>query len=283
VFLSLPTDNTLVLEQACHRLLTACTGWLKAQHRGLEALRLNLCHGYKEKQTVDIRLSEATDDQKRLERLVFERLRQTLLVAEVHSISLDVDDTQALAGKSQTLFQGSQDLQGPPETREKLQALTERLQSRLGPESILGIALCNSHQPEAAMTLTPWQPLRRSKKAIQRTRHATAQRISSEASPPPGPSAREAPEPNTEPAPGLPGMAPRPTWLLPEPLALTVRRHQPQYHGPLRLRAGPERLEFGWWATPIQRDYFVAETTDHRLVWVFRSPSHQWFLHGFFG
>jgi len=78
-------------------------------------------------------------------------------------------------------------------------------------------------------------------------------------------------------------MAPRPTWLLPEPLALAVRRHQPQYHGPLRLRAGPERLEFGWWAEPIQRDYFVAETTDHRLVWVFRSPSHQWFLHGFFG
>jgi hypothetical protein len=33
----------------------------------------------------------------------------------------------------------------------------------------------------------------------------------------------------------------------------------------------------------MQRDYFVAETADYRLVWIFRSPSHQWFLHGFFG
>lgn len=256
--LSLPTDNSLVLEQACHRLLTACTGWLKAQHRGLEALRLTLLQGYTDRQAIEVRPSEPTNDQTRLERLVFERLRQTPLAAEVHGLILEVTDTQPVAAKSQSLFQGSQDLQGSPEGPEKLQKLTERLQSRLGPESILGIALCNSHQPEAAMILAPWHPPQRPQKATQRTKHP-------------------------EPAPGLPGMAPRPTWLLSEPLALTVRRHQPQYHGPLRLRAGPERLEFGWWAEPIQRDYFVAETADHRLVWVFRSPSHQWFLHGFFG
>lgn len=287
VSLSLPTDNTQVLEQACHRLLTACTGWLKAQHRGLEALHIELLQGYKDRQAIELRPSEPTNDQTRLERLVFERLRQTPLVAEVHGLSLEVTDTQPVVGKSQTLFQGSQDLQGSSEGPEKLQRLTERLESRLGPESILGIALCNSHQPEAAMALAPWHPPKRSQKAIQRAKRPAAQPIFFEASPPPGPSARKASELNIEPhadsIAGLPGMAPRPTWLLPEPLALTVRRHQPQYHGPLRLRAGPERLEFGWWAEPIQRDYFVAETTDHRLVWVFRSPSHQWFLHGFFG
>ena len=284
VSLPLPTDNIQVLAQACHRLLTACVGWLKAQHRGLEALRLDLRHGYKERQTLEIRLAEATDDQTRIARLIYERLHQTALVAEVHSLSLEVGstDTQPVSGKSQTLFQGSQDLQGSTEGPEKLQRLTERLESRLGPESILGIRLCNSHQPEAAMALAPWHPPRRSQKAIQRGKRTTTQRSASQA-PASGPSAREAPEPGTEPTPGLPGLAPRPTWLLPEPLALAVRRHQPQYHGPLRLRAGPERLEFGWWAEPIQRDYFVAETTDHRLVWVFRSPSHQWFLHGFFG
>ena len=286
VSLPLPTDNVQVLEQACHRLLTACTGWLKAQHRGLEVLRLDLRHGYKERQTLEIRLAEATDNQTRIARLVFERLRQTPLVAEVHSLSLEIGstDTQPVSGKSLALFQGAR---GSEEAPEKLQTLTERLQSRLGPESILGITLCNSHQPEAAMALAPWHPPRRSQKAIQRTKRTTAQAISFEASPLPGPSARKTSNPGTElhaePTPGLPGLAPRPTWLLPEPLALTVRRHQPQYHGPLRLRAGPERLEFGWWAEPIQRDYFVAETTDHRLVWVFRSPSHQWFLHGFFG
>lgn len=252
ISLPLPTDNTRVLQQACHRLLTACTGWLKAQHRGLERLHIDLLYGYHEKQPIDLQLSEPTDDQHRLERLVFERLGQTPLVAEIHGISLDVGDTQPLAAKSQGLFQGGEDMPGG----RKLHELTERLESRLGPESILAIQLRNSHQPECAMALEPWQPPKRLQKKPQEGIHTTN---------------------------NASGLSPRPTWLLPEPLALTVRRHQPQYHGPLRLRAGPERVEYGWWDSPMQRDYFVAETADYRLVWIFRSPSHQWFLHGFFG
>ena len=59
---------------------------------------------------------------------------------------------------------------------------------------------------------------------------------------------------------------------------------------PLRLLAGPERIETGWWDEhPVQRDYFIAEAHDGALVWVFRHRLPQppgepvWFLQGLFG
>jgi len=50
----------------------------------------------------------------------------------------------------------------------------------------------------------------------------------------------------------------------------------------------PERLQEAWsqpdGAPPIERDYYVATTADHRLWWVFRErPGNQWYLQGVFG
>lgn len=88
---------------------------------------------------------------------------------------------------------------------------------------------------------------------------------------------------------------PRPLWLLarPEPLREVAGRPQ-RYGAPLRLLAGPERIESGWWdgeeAGPaaggdIRRDYFIALTADQRWAWIYRdckSPGG-WLLHGWFG
>ena len=63
------------------------------------------------------------------------------------------------------------------------------------------------------------------------------------------------------------------------------RRRTPQRGGPLKLLAGPERIESGWWdGGDVARDYFVAETADRTLVWVYRErrPPGGWFLHGLF-
>ena len=87
------------------------------------------------------------------------------------------------------------------------------------------------------------------------------------------------------PAPGLE----RPLWLLREPRALDQQEGRPCHRGPLRLRAGPERIEAGWWeARPVQRDYYVAEDDDAVLYWVFRTRLAEhvpavWYLHGRFG
>ncbi|GAB2587281.1 DNA polymerase Y family protein [Dyella jejuensis] len=69
---------------------------------------------------------------------------------------------------------------------------------------------------------------------------------------------------------------PRPTWLLERPMPL---------HGALRILAGPERLETGWWdGDPMRRDYYLVETSSGQRAWAFCAPdeSSGWMLHGWF-
>ena len=82
--------------------------------------------------------------------------------------------------------------------------------------------------------------------------------------------------------------APRPTWLLPEPLRLQEQGGRPLHGGaPLALRSRAERIEAGWFdGALVSRDYHLAEGRDHRLRWVFcerRGGVSSWYLHGLFG
>jgi protein ImuB len=80
--------------------------------------------------------------------------------------------------------------------------------------------------------------------------------------------------------------------MLPEPKRLTTRDGHPLHHGRLRLLAGPERLETGWWdEDSIARDYYTAVSPRGTNLWVFRSRHRHderskepgWYLHGIFG
>ena len=86
-----------------------------------------------------------------------------------------------------------------------------------------------------------------------------------------------------------------PTWLLREPLRLAVHGERPQHQGPLRLLAGPQRLEAGWWgfdagSAAALRDYFIAQSEQAGLLWIYRerlapAPTRvevRWFLHGIY-
>ncbi|MGP1680096.1 MAG: Y-family DNA polymerase, partial [Burkholderiales bacterium] len=77
----------------------------------------------------------------------------------------------------------------------------------------------------------------------------------------------------------------RPFWLLARPQALEEMGSVPCHHGPLKLLAGPERIESGWWdGADLARDYFIARSADAALLWVYRerSPAGAWYLHGIF-
>jgi protein ImuB len=70
---------------------------------------------------------------------------------------------------------------------------------------------------------------------------------------------------------------PRPTWLLARPIPL----HDPH----LRILAGPERLETGWWdGEDARRDYYILETSLGQHAWAFAPVNEQgsWMLHGWF-
>ncbi|HEU4663209.1 MAG TPA: DNA polymerase Y family protein [Dokdonella sp.] len=73
----------------------------------------------------------------------------------------------------------------------------------------------------------------------------------------------------------------RPFWLLRRPLPLRGR--------PVRVLAGPERIESGWWDEGDQRrDYYIIETCSGQRAWAFvdagRTPDRDapWTLQGWF-
>lgn len=77
-----------------------------------------------------------------------------------------------------------------------------------------------------------------------------------------------------------PAVGPRPLWLLAEPRPMT---------GGLRIDAGPERIESGWWPDAarragVRRDYYIASDRGGARYWVFEdlAAPGQWFVHGIF-
>jgi protein ImuB len=123
--------------------------------------------------------------------------------------------------------------------------LIERLQARLGSEAVLGLASCAEHRPELAWKNT---------------------------SPGAGSVRAEAPL--------------RPLWLLAQPQPLPEISERPHYRDQaLTMIAGPEIIETGWWNGDIKRDYFIAQSPQSSLYWIYRDrrPPYPWFLHGIFG
>jgi protein ImuB len=134
-------------------------------------------------------------------------------------------------------------------------ALIEHLRARLGAGAVYGITGVSEHRPENAWRVA--EP-------------ALAPVVSQVAA---GGSSVGAP-------------FHRPLWLLHAPQELDSQRGRPRHGGELRLLAGPERIESGWWdGTDVQRDYYVASNTHGARLWIYReyNASRRWFLHGIFG
>ena len=262
------------------RLLAQLLVWLRARQCGvlalelrweLDARRSNAQHVDAHHQGtaqghLELRTAQATQDMQHLQRLLAEQLAQVTLPAPVLYLRLRTLQTQALAGESLSLL--------PEDSRkgDSLHQMLERLGARLGRDQVLCAQAQARHLPEQMQVWTPWQPQQPGKSAV---RAVTAGRA----------------------LPLLPVHAALlPTWLLAVPQQLYVQQHCPQYHGPLDLLAGPQRLETGWLEGEVAlRDYFVASSQQAGLVWIYRERLPQpgqkktstdrglrWFLHGLF-
>ena len=244
---TVPTDSCSLLAKASEPLLYEALSWLKSKQQGLTQAQFILRQGRQTQQTFRLQLSQPSQDLVQLQTLLQEKLQHQPLQQTVHSIGLEVLGSEPILNQSENLFPG------PMSASENLESLAERLYSRLGPKVLVSPELQNSHRPEEAMRLNSvelknkWGP----------------------------------PNKNAASATNLL----RPSWLLELPLALQVQNHRPHYQGQkLELVLGPERIEAEWWSEdPVQRDYFVAQTNQQQMVWVYRTPGHHWFLHGFFG
>lgn len=65
----------------------------------------------------------------------------------------------------------------------------------------------------------------------------------------------------------------RPSYLLNQPEPLTEK---------ITVISPPERIETAWWHVPIKRDYFVGKNSEGQILWLFRQPDNQWYVHGYF-
>jgi protein ImuB len=262
-----PVDSAEALQFGVNRLVGDFADWLLA--RGLGALRMSLTLVHerymRERGTAPTLAAFALGAPARapahLNAVLRERLARVVLPAPVEAIVLASDETAPLAGRNLGLLPED-------EAGSVVVPLVERLRSRLGDHAVATPSLQAEHRPEHAASEAPAVRLhgasrpRRGRAAAPKSRQAKAAR-------------------HATPAPAAP---PRPLWLLDcaRPLAGVLEAK------PWVLRDGPERIESGWWdGGDCRRDYFVAETPDGEMAWIYRDHRYaaddgEWFMHGLF-
>lgn len=261
-------DTTDAVLHAAALLLARLVAWARAQHAQVARFTLAMHHERRhraddttpERTTLDIALAGASNDTAHLGTLLRERLARVQLPAPTLELSLQCRDLVHRDGPSGELF--------PTRASEceGLTRLVERLQARLGRTQVQRLQRIADHRPERATVCVP-------------------------ADIAPSPAQTAAPLPPLAQLADTPHLT-RPLWLLPAPQPLAAdARALPLLHGrPLLLRAGPERIEAGWWDGEFAaRDYYVAQDDDGALLWVYRervppaTGESGWHLHGRFG
>ena len=254
-------ENASELMWSAGRLLAALQVWLRARQRGVLAVELEWTFDMRRYDGVDlpptqavaVRTAEPTQDMAHLRRLMGERLALTRLAAPASWLRLRSLETSHWAGASTSFL--------PDDSRkgDKLHELIERLSARLGPQQVRVPVPHADHRPECMQS---WRP-------ALRARGDAAAAVAARACRPD---------------------AVFPAWLLRDPPRLETRDGHPWYFGPLSLLAGPQRQEGGWWideaigkpgGQPAMRDYYIAESPQAGLVWVFHEKEH-WFLQGIY-
>lgn len=254
-------ENALLLGQYVRHLLSQLCAWLAARHAGIQILTLHWEHDTMRARDVGsggcltIHTSSCTRDFGHLSRLLGEHLAQLTLAAPAGEIRLQAGEVLAMEELSASLLPAA-----PDQAHEPMAQLLERISVRLSPERVRCGHLLEDHRLEAMQQWQAWASDGAADTPLQGSTY------------------------------------PQPTWLLTPPQRLSMRQDQPLYqHAPLQLLAGPQRIEGGWWQLDValpqghaqqQRDYFLALSAGHLLLWVFQQRlsefEHGWFLHGVF-
>ncbi|MET3182076.1 UNVERIFIED_ORG: protein ImuB [Variovorax guangxiensis] len=259
---------------SANRLLTSLQFWLRARQRGARALELQWTLDLRRLNGVNlppheqltVRTAEPTQDMAHLRRLLSEKLALATLAAPASWLSLRTLETDPWAGAS-TSFLPEDNRKG-----DRLHEMVERLSVRLGPQQVVVPVAQADHRPERKQA---WRPALQKQARLDDKARKEAKAAAAEASQPD---------------------AVYPPWLLPEPLLLEMDGERPCYCGPLSRLVGPQRVETGWWGDkndggqPAMRDYYVAESPEAGLVWIFRerpaarfsSGEVRWYLQGFY-
>jgi len=261
--LELPADvvETAQLMFPAQRLLRSLEGFLRGRGAGTTELLFEARHNPRRTvarppTAIALALAAPERDASRLARLLAERLDRLRLPEPAVALSLTVARLQPFAAASESFLPPAPDAQAGLDWLR----LAETLHARLGSARVFQLQAVDDHRPEHAWRALPI--------AVDTTHHIAPAHAATQ----------------------------RPLLLMTQPQPLPGRSgdEPPRYGGALRLVAGPERIEAGWWdlASPafgqprgaVARDYFVARNPKGQTLWIYRdlAAPRGWFLHGFF-
>ncbi|MGW8421593.1 MULTISPECIES: DNA polymerase Y subunit UmuC family protein [Comamonas] len=297
--LGYPAHHADAVLHAAQPLLRALQSWLQARHHAVLALRLRWHHDLRRIdgqelpawEALVIRTAQPTQGMAHLQRLLREHLGQQRWRAPVDMLELQALETVAWAAEPLSCLPAAQG-QSPSDSL-AWHEWVERLSARWGEETVQMVQPRADHRPEQMQCLQAAAKLLQSQR-LGGTRAEAGAGF----------------RPRRQPGCADPWQALWPPWLLPQPQALPVQDNRPQWHGPLQLKAGPYRLESGWWdaagdafadaqaGAPVGlavRDYFVAYNAVVGHVWIYRERARSehlmsmtaspasWFAQGVYG
>jgi len=263
--LELPADviDTTQLMFPAQRLLRSLEGFLRGRGAGATEFVFSARHSPRRTvarppTTIPLTLAAPERDANRLAQLLAERLDRVRLPEPAIALSLTVEQLLPFAATSGSFLPPAPNAQAGLDWLK----LAETLHARLGSARVFQLQVLNEHRPERA-----WRAVPITVDAAERIAPACA-------------------------------TGERPLLVVPQPVPLpasdSTADKPPRYGGTLRLIAGPERIEAGWWdlASPafgqprgaVLRDYFVARNAHGQTLWIYRDLAvpRGWFLHGFF-
>jgi len=252
--LELPAEAEGVeaLAFALARMLAELEGALRGRGAGAQRISLTLEHARKARTRVELDFASPEREADFILAIAREKLGRLALGAPTVALRLEAETLLPCSPRPMAWLPGAR------EQAIDRERLIERLAARLGRDRVFGIALGDDHRPERGQTT-----ISRDLNAA-RSNHAIS------------------PFGNG----GLtPVFGPRPLWLLHRPQRLIAREAEPSLQGPLEMRAGPERIEAGWWdGEEVRRDYYVAVNPRGETFWIYREHRDlsAWYLHGVF-
>ena len=263
-----PVRDAEALGFGVNRLVQELAAWLAARGLGVTCLQLTLAHEHYLRQRglpatiVPFALGAPARAPAHILGVLRERLARVTLPAAVESITLACEGAVPLAGRNLGLL--------PEDEAAAVEVpLVDRLRARLGEGAVIRVAPHAEHRPEQAM-------------------HDVTTSAAAGAGPAARRKAKARPATTSEAVAGNLPEAPRPLWLLAEPQPLAHLFETRPWIPAWKLRDGPERIESGWWdGADIRRDYFIAESPQGEIMWIYRDHRYgvddgEWFLHGVF-
>lgn len=245
--LNYDVESSLALQFPLRRLTADLAAYLAGRDGGVSRFVLRLGHEGREDTEVVVGLLAPERQPGMLFELARGRLERVAVPAPVRTLRLVARDLPPFVPAARELFEAR------PQQSVDWPALRERLRARLGNDAVYGLAPVADHRPERS-----WK---RRDGVAEPMQNRGQSAVSTGGTAPPAYACN----------------APRPTWLLPRPIPL----RDPH----LRLLAGPERIESGWWdGGDVQRDYYLVETAQGQRAWAWcvAGEAGPFMLHGWF-